>query len=74
MSLRVEPLPDAERAAWELVAAAQEAAQQRDMTAVHARLAQPACWPADVAGFERLLGRLERPAPSPGAVVATPPA
>ena len=63
------------------------------MTAVHALLAEPARWPADVAvliwairvcdasgaphlaaGFERLLGRLERPAPSPGAVVAAPPA
>ena len=47
--LRVEPLPAGERAAWEVVAAAQEAAQRRDVAAVHACLADAARWPADLA-------------------------
>jgi GT2 family glycosyltransferase/radical SAM superfamily enzyme YgiQ (UPF0313 family) len=45
---RVEPLPASERAAWEIVAATQEAAQRRDVPAVHALLADPSRWPADI--------------------------
>jgi len=48
VTTRVELLPAAERAAWEVVAAAQEAAQRRDVPAVHALLAHPTRWPEDL--------------------------